>query len=351
MWSIGIKKDGVSIMPLRIEEGLDKVLWQDYINSHHASTIYHDLDWLELLEKTYPIKIQRLGMFDGGRLVGIMPLAIQRVAIFKVAGSPISRMATQYQGFLLDHESFIPETMEALDKYQKKNKIDYIQFYFSEKLPEKPFLDCKYITENCKTFIIDIDKTQKNIWSGLKNTCRNQINRAKKFGIEVQEVESLKEWLEGYRPIVSELYHLQNMPPPMPKELYTNLWERLKEKNKASFAVAKLENKIIAGRVNVYHKDTAYALDGAALQDYKKQGTNNILEWYLIQLAQERGFKKYDFIGANTPRIVTYKKQFGCQLKEYTYSYRTNSLLAKLGRKTYETLAPFIRRLKKISNV
>ena len=351
MWLIGMKKDGASIMPLRIEEGLDKALWCEYINNHPASTIFHDPDWLEILEETYPIKIQRLGVFDSGRLVGIMPLAIQRIAIFNVAGSPISRMATQYQGFLLDHESFIPETLEALNKHQKNNKIDYIQFYFPEKLPNQTFIDNKYAIEDCKTLIIDIDKTEEEILSGFERTCRGQINRARKTGIEIFEVENMEEWLDDYWPIVSELYHLQNMPPPFPKQFYINLWEKLKGKNKMSVAVAKVESKIIASRINVYHKDWAYALDGAALQKYKKQGTNNILEWYLIKMAQERGLKKYDFIGANTPRIVTYKKQFGCQLKEYTFAYRTNSSLAKLGRKTYETLSPFTRRIKKMCSI
>ena len=98
-----------------------------------------------------------------------MPLAIQKVAIFNIAGSPISRMATQYQGFLIDNETLIPEVLEILNKYQKNNKIDYMQFYFAEKLPVNAFIDRNYIIEDCKTFIIDIDKSIEKIWLGFRH--------------------------------------------------------------------------------------------------------------------------------------------------------------------------------------
>lgn len=346
MWLAGTKKEGKA-MSLILKQDINADLWTKYIHGHRLATIFHDLDWLDILEKSYNVKIVRLGFFKGGCLVGVMPLSLQKLGFFKILGSPLSRMSTQYQGFLIDDGISLLDIFAALDKYQKENKIDYLQLYFNEKLPENLFENYGYATETCKTYVIDLNKNKETLWQDLEKSCRYKIRKAENLGLEILEANSLDNWLEDYWFILNQLYGLQNMLPPDPKQFYINIWNKLNHKNKIKVLLVRSNNKIIAGSISLLYKNKVYGLDGVSLREQKTQGPNNALEWYLIKWAQKNGFGEYDMLGANIPRIAKFKKSFGGNLREYTYAYRSNNAISKIARSAYQKSCPYIRSFQK----
>lgn len=322
--------------------------WAEFLNTAPAATIFHSNEWLTVLERTYGCEIHRLGLLDNGHLAGGIPVAVRRKFIYRIAGSPVSGMATPYQGPICPDPSDYAAIFEAFWRY-----VDSIGWDFVEvtPLPDSPLVhwrptDSRIRCEARRTICLDLTRGEVNLFQEMDPDCRNQIRQAEKRGAVVTEVGvNGKDWIDPYFDASSELYRRQHRPPAIPRAFFENLLDMCAARCTIKILVATHENEMIAGAVFLVDEGTLYFCDGVSRSAYNYLRPSNLIQWAIICWACKQGLRTYDMLGADIPTIARFKKGFGGRFVPCITFQRNKDWLAKVGERGYRKLAPLVRRV------
>lgn len=318
------------MIELKILEDNKLKEWDKIIMESSHGTIFHTVEWMEVLEDIYNAKKLLLGIYQDGGLVGVFPAFLQRKSFLKLITSPLRGAATPYGGPIIK-EGVLKEVIRAFDEFTKN--VDYVDITFPPKVDLNMEIASSYTYEERFTYLLNLDQEIYGIWKNLNKKCRNVVRKADKSGVEIVEGDK-KEYLEEYYKMVEDTYKKSNIEPPIPLEHYKTLFEVLYP-DKLKILFAEYDGKIIAGAIFPHFGDRVYYWDGASYRKYNKVAPNNLIQWHLIQWAVENGFKVYDMVGANIPSIAKFKASFGGDMVRYVYAHKSNSVLAKYGRCAY----------------
>jgi lipid II:glycine glycyltransferase (peptidoglycan interpeptide bridge formation enzyme) len=328
------------MIKLKIIEGQEPKEWNEIVKESSYGTIFHTLEWMGILEKTYKVKKLPIGIYEKDELIGIFPAFLQRKGILKLITSPLREAATPYGGPLIK-ETLLKEVTLAFDRFTKN--VGYADVTFSPKLNLNSEILRSSNYEERFTYILNLDRNVDDIWKNLNKKCRNMIRKAEKSNVKIIEGDK-KECLEEYYKTVEDTYKKSNMKPPISMKYYQMVFDVLYQKKQLKVLFAEYDGKVVAGAIFPYFDNRIYYWDGASYQEYNKVAPNNLIQWHLIEWAVENGFKVYDMIGANIPSIAKFKASFGGDMVKYFYVYKFNSMLAKYGRSAYVWWRKSIRK-------
>ena len=318
------------MIELKILEENELKEWNEIVKESPYGTIFHTLEWMEILAKIFKVEELHLGIYKNNELIGVFPAFLQRKGIFKLITSPLREAATPYGGPLIK-ENLLKGVFLAFDKFTKS--IGYVDVTFSPKMDLNGKILRSSNYEERFTYILNLDQGIDDIWKNLNKKCRNMIRKAEKSAVEIIEGDK-KECLEEYYKMVEDTYKKSNIKPPISMKYYKTLFGVLYPNN-LKVIFAKYDGKFVAGAIFPYFDNRIYYWDGASYQEYNKVAPNNLIQWHLIEWAVENGFTVYDMIGANIPSIAKFKASFGGDMVKYFYVYKFNSVMAKYGRKAY----------------
>ena len=173
---------------------------------------------------------------------------------------------------------------------------------------------------------------------------RYEINKALKSGIRIDNSINTKTIHDFYL-LELNTRHRQGAPV-YPSDFFLKLFKNI-SKNDISMYIAYVEETPIAGSIFFHNlQSTIYAYSASKL-DYKKYSATDLLVWYGIKNAFERGHQIFDF--GTTPihleGLKKYKEKWGATSIELNYSYFPKVASIKRKRKMM-TLITFI--LKKM---
>ena len=328
------------MIELKILEKNELKEWNKIVRESPYGTIFHTLNWMEILERTYNVKKLPIGIYQDDKQIGVFPAFLQRKGIFKLFASPLREAATPYGGPIIK-ENFLKGVFLAFDKFTKN--MGYVDVTFSPKMNLDYEILRNYSYEERFTYILNLDPGIDDIWKNLNKKCRNMIRKAEKSNVEIIEGDK-KECLEEYYKMVEDTYKKSNTKPPISMKYYQMVFDVLYPKKQLKVLFAEYEGELRAGAIFPYFDNRIYYWDGASYQEYNKVAPNNLIQWHLIEWAVENEFKVYDMIGANIPSIAKFKASFGGDMVKYFYVYKFNSVLAKYGRSAYVWWRKSIRK-------
>lgn len=149
-------------------------------------------------------------------------------------------------------------------------------------------------------FIIDIEKKEEDILTGMKPKTRYNIKLAEKKGVEIRLIEDLRgnnNKIEKFLDLIEETgdrkginFH--------PREYYRKMLKNIDNENLKLY-VAIYKNKIIAGALLVIYGRIATYLHGASSDKNKNVMAPFLLQWEMIRAAKKLGATRYDFGGVS----------------------------------------------------
>jgi hypothetical protein len=328
----------LKLQPIGFEE------WQAFLNNHSQGSLFHRWEWQEIIEQGFGLQVNRLGIFDEqNKLVGLFPLVERKMSFLKLAGSPLSGVATPHSGPLGDFP--LEDFVQALDEFSALKKIDYLELGLPCLGVEEVLLTHGYAVQELKTLDLDIPNTEEELWSNLEVRCRNAVRKAEKSGVTIVRPTSLDEWLEPYIELSVGVYARQGKQPPFSKQYFTALWKELYPKGDLVVLMAYHEGVPIAGGIFPKDRQVAYYLDGVSDREYNKMVPNNLVQWEYLKLGFQSGIKLYDMVGANIPSIAKFKQSFGSNERQYLYAYKNRTWTASVGRGLYAKYGGQIKKL------
>lgn len=227
----------------------------------------------------------------------------------------------------------------------KTNQIWFADFPYETKgFDMVVFLDCKnkadvpgFICVEHATSIIDLGQDLDKIWSNMsKSSCRYEIRRAEKEGIEIKINQNFEDFIK-----IEKLFNKTK------KRGASNASVEFMKKYGVLF-IAKLGNEIMGGQFYLKDENIIRMLwaPSRRLNVDKKNSTligmgNRLMVWEAIKYAKAKGMKEFDlggyYVGEDDKQkksISEFKKSFGGKLtvryiykKDYSKIYKFLSYL------------------------
>ena len=113
---------------------------------------------------------------------------------FKVAGSPFIVEDTPYMGPAIE-PCHILDILPALDEYLKENRIGFLRLVSNQAYHVENGHNSYHFIEK-HTHILDITKSEDNLWKNLEGRCRTAIRKARKSGVDRFNVIKNRTYIE-----------------------------------------------------------------------------------------------------------------------------------------------------------
>jgi len=302
--------------------------------AQETGTIFNSIDWLRIFRD----KVILFGIYnENHELIGGFSLFKEQRFGLNIFRNPYF---TPNIGIFIKYPinlkyvsklSVDKEILQNVAKFIDKLNYHIISFSLNNKIIDtQPFIWSKFKVIPRYTYIIYLEKGEDEIWNNISSTRRNDIRKAIKDGLIVEQnfdagiVENLVNKTFERQDKDFNSYYLREI-----------LYEFANDKNSFSFVTFKNETPISVAFC-IYDKNTAYYLLGGYNYKNKHHGAGALCLWECIRYAKKLGLKEFDFEGSMVPQIEMYFREFGGELIPY-YSINKARLFI-------ETLLKFIKR-------
>lgn len=232
-----------------------------------------------------------------------------------------------YNGIITSSEDvdFIDAFWKSFDVYCQENDIvaEFTRFH--------PLLNNQRIASpKMKTFFsrhtVALDLTDDDIWMHqISSKNRNMIRKAEKEGVTIVESDDYETFRRLYDGTMTDL-HAEDFYF-FPKSYYDEYKQTFK--GESMLCLAMLDGKAIAGSMFMFSDDYAHYHLSARDREYSRYAANNLILWYAIQKAKERGCKWFHFGGGTTGNdddsLLKFKKEFSKTLCEFWIGKRVHN--------------------------
>lgn len=206
-------------------------------------------------------------------------------------------------GSLIKIQRIIPPIpFEEIEKLAKKHRAFKIVVEFDKspkslKLPstyriyKSPFLPTK-------TIIIDLKRTEQEIFKSFTPEKRRAIRKAEKNGIVVEKVNNPQIFVS-----LKQKSLLEKLIVPIgSKKEIVSLWNAFAPKQ-AKIIMAYCQNKPTAGVFLLFHEKMSYYWLAASIKKGKKLFAPTLLVWEALKLSKKLGCTEFDFEGIYDKRF------------------------------------------------
>jgi lipid II:glycine glycyltransferase (peptidoglycan interpeptide bridge formation enzyme) len=310
-------------------KNLNKRRWNRIVAKSENATVFHSLKWLTIQKKIF--SLEEMLLYSE---TCIFPIFIKRKGPFKIYGSPVPETGAFYGGpICLNREGYI----DALNHFKNLSAFSALFIKTPNNFNISIFKD-GYKIEPVGNFIVDLKKTEDELWMNLNKKTRNAVRKAEKSGVKVEFCDS--SYLDEYYKMVEEVARRSSIVP-LPKEFM----KEVIESGLGKLILAFYRDQPAAGGIFLTFKDTVTYWDGASHYKFRIYQPSNLLQWELIKWAREK-YSYYDLGGAGIPRITRFKKGWGGKYVEYYRVYKEGPL-ARAARIAYRKLRyyPWVSRI------
>lgn len=189
--------------------------------------------------------------------------------------------------------------------------------YRGERCPRvNPLLSLGYDNTLTQTYVLDLRRTEEELWQGLFGNCRNLVRRAEKEGFSIREASSPGD-LERYYEMHQETYRRTGASP-HPFAYFQQIWEKFTSRGYSHIFLAELNGEVVAAANLGAYKGAMIYWTGAGKADLPTRGVNNLLQWHAISYARRHGYEWYEngeafpnLRGGKLKGLNDFKRSFG----------------------------------------
>lgn len=176
------------------------------------------------------------------------------------------------------------------------------------------------------TVALDLSLSLDEIWMHqFSSKNRNMIRKAEKEGVTIMESDDYETFRKLYDGTMTNLnaenYYF------FPQSYYDEYQASFKDNSILYFAM--LDGKVIAGSMFMFSENYAHYHLSARDREYSKYAANNLILWYGIQKAKERGCKWFHFGGGTTGEendsLLLFKQNFAKTKTEFWIGKRVHN--------------------------
>ena len=267
---------------------------------------YQTSAWLKFLSKTQRAEPVVAALKDGQSTVGYFSGLIVCKFGLKILGSPFKGWSTDYMGFNLSEG--IPRQL-ALQALRHFAFHDLGCLHMEGMDRRTTFDDVKAAGlefEPYTSWEIDLALPEEKMFSVMRHSCRSNIRKAERVGVQVEEACGL-DFADDYYNQLQEVFAKKSLVPTYSAERVRELIRTIGPTGMLLLLRARHpEGCCVATAIFIGLKETAFAWGAASLRKYQVLRPNELLTWHAIKYWKSRGAIRLDYGGGGA-----YKQKFG----------------------------------------
>jgi len=294
--------------------------WDDFVNHHPNSIIYHFSGFHRAIKNTYTIDPLYITIIDGqGKIRSGLPVFMidSRFTSKRMTSLPLA----QYCNPLVRNKNDLHIILNYVMELLRIEKVDYFELKTSSEFDKN---QCDFGEQDCSyhSYNLDLKLPLDDIYKNFHNSCiQRGIKKAHKNGLQFQAGRSEEDVLIFY-----DLYQLMRKNYgllPQPRKFFINLWRELAEMNYIDILHSKYQQKIISSALLLKFNDQVIYEYGATLPGMKRLRGSQFLLWESIKQSKQQNYKKYDFgrTANNNIGLSKYKSRWGARRLDLNYLY------------------------------
>ncbi len=307
-------------MSFFIVNDVERSQWSSFINQHPLGNIFQTYEMFDIYKKTEKFEPIFIAVLDDKN---------------EIAGSLLAVIQKEHSGFKGIFSARTIVWGGPLIKNNNTEILDYILKEFKRRVMGKSIYsqfrnlwnwnaDAKgifskngFIFEDHLDIIIDLNKTEEQLWSNFSRDRKKSIKKSETF-LHVEELNMEKNFDAIYS-LIKKVYNRIKLPLPSSVFFYNSM--TILNKNYLKAFGAYKESSLVGVRLVLCYKSMIYDWYAAADDNYLEYRPNDILPWSAIKWGVINKYEVFDFGGAGKPNIPygvrEYKLKFGGNLVNY----------------------------------
>ena len=279
------------------------------------TSIFTTISWLQFVMKDQkhitPVMIK---ICKGDHVIGYFYSFLVNKYGFRILGSPFRGWSTCFMGFNMLQGNDALHLLPSLKNFLfKKYKCHLIEIVDNNIALDRAILH-GYKALPSGTLLLDINKSDEELFKVFKVDCRNFIRQFERKGAIVEKTIPSDSFAECFYSQLLDVFAKQNMIPTYSLEKVKLLLQYVDHDNILCLRVmAPDQVTSIASSIFLGYNGTCYIRGGASLRNYQSYRPNEYMIWTAIKYWRNKGFSKFDMVG-----IRDYKRKFGSYESSYT---------------------------------
>lgn len=313
------------MLKIEILESVDYKEWNKLLLNSLDSTVFHTLEWMKVLHKTYPSRqsLYIIARNGSGEMMG-------GLALIRATRFGLHTLTTPSWGTPLVVDNAGEEVRQALLQRfsvlcERWNVVYASLGDYSMKCDSL----CSLGFERNRTFthILSLEPSLEYVREKkLTKYTRKNVRLSKKRGVTIKEISNMSQ-VKQYYDISVHTHMRRSGKPGYPFIFYQNIFDIMKGKGIAKWHLAEKDGTVLAGTLHFVYKDTVFDLLNASYSEFLDLKANFLLVWSMITWAAENGYRYYNF-GGSPPEakgLIEFKERWGAERKDFNiYIHKTN---------------------------
>lgn len=315
----------------------NKELYKQFCKEETDIPVFFQPWWLDIVTHQGSWKVY-IDSTEDGKIRGVWPIFDKKKYFLNYSTMP---PLTPYLGVYLKYPDNIikEERKRAFEEKvtkqlltQMENPFFFVQHFQKDFKTWLPFSWEGYQNSIKLTNIFEDLSDLDKVFSGLKDSLRNKINKAERT-VKVLESDDIQRFYE----LNTKTFNRQGIDIPYSFDFLSKLDEALASRNQRKIYLAEDEQgKTHAGAFVVTDGRYHYLIALGGDTDLRKSGAIPLLIWQAIKNASREN-KGFDFEGSVIPQVAGLFRNFGAQQLNYYNIYKsknklTNALFTLLGK-------------------
>jgi len=301
---------------------LDRGIWEGAISRFQDHNYRQIWDFGLACARRVNAESEHVAVKWGGEILGLADVRIKRIPIVKTGIAYINGGPLVRQGTGLDRDRLRSCLCALTREYVGKRGL-VLRVLGPCGSPDWNEEQGKVFSENgfvqakggrpYRTFQLDIARPVEDIRKTLAQKWRNCLNQAEKQQYTIRsgtDPHLFEQFCALFSQFIERKRFVVELTPPIYHEAHT----QMSEKERFQISLVEVEGTVVAGHVASLLGDTCVYLLGASSEDGLRVKASYLLQWHVVNLAHERGFKWYDLGGIDpegNPGVYNFKKGLG----------------------------------------
>ncbi|MGA9620636.1 MAG: GNAT family N-acetyltransferase [Methanoregula sp.] len=345
---------------LRVAQNNDKEEWDSMVSQSSQGTLFHQWEWLKIVERNSGSRLYPLIGMNKGSPIGLIPLFLQKIGPLKMVFSPPPHVVIFYLGpIFLKTDSLKQEKIESQYLEFQKQFEDFIntdlhaQYTFISLPPAlhdpRPFKWSGYHIQLNFDYSTDLSIGADSLFSSLDKRQRQDIKRAKERNMtfEIGGENEYKYILD----LMDLRYAQQGKIVKVPRSYFVDLFKAYKDNILVS--TVKVDEEVVTGTIHLKYRDSVYSWVGNPKPIKSlSPSPNDLLIWESIRYATENGYRYYTALSAaGNKRLHLYYAGKCNPALNIRYTATKKSIPADLVERGYlNILQPVLQKVRTMSH-
>jgi CelD/BcsL family acetyltransferase involved in cellulose biosynthesis len=303
---IGERMSGFTILELTDPR------WLDFVTRQPSATPFHHPDWGRLIANCYGFRAFAVVTSDA---TGEIRAGLPVIEVRHLRGEPkwVTLPFTDYCPPLAPAQQEETDLVCALEQASSTAGIRRVEI-------RAPLKGASSASCTALRHVIALDGDPAAVYDGFRSSVRRHIQQAGRRGVTIRWAESPEDLLDTFYGL-----HLRTRRrlgvPVQPRRFFRMLWESVIRKGLGSVLVAEASAEPVAAEVFLSWNGTTISKFSASDERAWPLRANNLITWYLIKTACERGSRWFDFgrTDAGNEGLRVFKRSWGAVEEPLVY--------------------------------